>query len=151
MSVMQLPVRRFVLRTRTDDERLYAFLRANVVPMREAERFVQAIVSEYRQNRSNEQNAYMWAGILQPVSEQACIGGHRYSPEVWNIHFKREHLPEVNAKGQQKWVLLPSGERELAMSTTDLNVAEMADYLNEIAAAAATELGVHLPISPNAI
>ena len=56
-------------------------------------------------------------------------------------HCKREFLPESCAKGVEKWGYLPSGERILTMSTTDLNTAEFADYMHQVFAFGG-ELGV---------
>ena len=141
-------VRKFVFITRADWLRFVAFMRDNLAPMAAQERYLQAVVSEYKASRSNEQNAYMWAGVLAPVAEQCWVRGERFVDEVWNVHFKKLFLPETNAKGMDKWMYLPNGERELMMSTTDLNHAEMTEYLNQITAYAATELGVKLPANP---
>jgi hypothetical protein len=40
--------------------------------------------------------------------------------------------------------LTPGGGRRLVLSTSDLNTAEMTTYLDQLAAYAATELGVAL-------
>jgi hypothetical protein len=141
-------VRKFVFFTAADWQRFLAFMRANLAPMAEQERHLQAVVSEYKATRSNEQNAYMWVGILEPTAEQAWTSGQRFDAEIWNVHCKKLFLPEVNAKGMDKWMYLPNGERELMMSTSDLNHAEMGVYLNQIAAYAATDLGVQLPANP---
>lgn len=140
--------RKFILATPADWQRFVAFMRATLAPLAEQERYLQVVVSEYKASRSNEQNAYMWVGVLAPVAEQCRVRGERFTDEVWNVHFKKLFLPETNAKGMDKWMYLPNGERELMMSTTDLNHAEMTEYLNQITAYAATELGVRLPANP---
>lgn len=145
-----LGVAKFVLKTNQDAQRFYAFLKANREPMMEQGRFLQIVVSEYKSSRSNEQNAYMWSkGLLGAIAEQAAYRGKRYSAEGWNMIFKRMFLPETCAKGIDKWFMLPDGERELVMSTSHLNEAEMNVYLHEVEAFAATELGVMLPANPN--
>jgi hypothetical protein len=146
-------VRKFVLKTMEDAQRFYAFLKANREPMMEQGRFLQVVVSEYKSSRSNEQNAYMWAGLLKPTAEQAWITGHdrkqrRYSDIGWNLILKVMFLPETNAKGMDKWFYLPNGERELVMSTSDLNVEEMKLYLNQCAEYVTHDLGVMLPVNP---
>jgi len=141
-------VRRFVFYSAVDWQKFIAFMKANLAPMAAQERWLQAVVSEYKTSRSLEQNAYMWVGILEPVAEQYWAAGRRYSAEVWNEQFKEEFLPDVCARGIDKWQYLPKGDRRLMMSTSDLNKAEMTLYLQQIAAYAATELGVHLPANP---
>lgn len=142
-------VRKFVLKTNEDAARLYTFLKANREPMMEQGRFLQVVISEYKATRSNEQNAYMWVGLLGPTSEQAWIKGQRFSDEGWNKILKRMFLPEVNAKGMDKWFYHPDGERDLVMSTSDLNVDEMRLYLDTCAEYVTHDLGVMLPANPN--
>lgn len=90
-------------------------------------------IGEYKEKRNLGQNALMWV-LLDQISRQAWIGGRQYDAETLNIHFKREFLPEVTAKGKNKWLILPSGDRELALSTSGLNTAEFATYLTQIEA-----------------
>lgn len=99
----------------------------------------------YKVSRSVEQNNLMWVWLGQ-ISRDVWVGGRQYEDEVWNIHAKRELLPEENAKGKQKWAYLPDGSRELQMSTTDLNVSEMAEYMTKLQAWAAVEHGVTLHV-----
>jgi hypothetical protein len=141
-------VRKFVFFTDADVERFMAFMRANRKPMAEQKRFLQVTVAEYKSNRSNEQNAYMWAGILEPMEQQAMIAGARFKADIWNELGKELFLPDVNAKGQEKWQYLPNGSRRLMMSTSDLNHEEMTLYLHALAAYAVDELGVLLPANP---
>mgnify|MGYP000193225342 CR=1 FL=1 len=141
-------VRKFVFYTDDDVLRFTAFMRANRKPMAEQQRFLQAVVSEYKATRSNEQNAYMWAGLLEPTSEQAWAAGKRLSPEGWNLVLKIMFLPETCAKGVSKWFYAPDGERTLSMSTSDLNVDEMRLYLDSCAAYVNSDLGVQLPQNP---
>lgn len=141
-------VRKFIFTTDDEVKRFIAFMLANRKSMAEQGRYLQAVVSEYKQTRSNEQNAFMWKAILEPTSEQGWHAGKRMSEEGWNLAFKIMFLPETCSKGLSKWFYAPSGERTLTMSTSDLNVDEMRLYLDEISAFAATDLGVHLPANP---
>lgn len=143
-------VRRFIFRTDDDVRMFTAFMKSNRGPMLEQGRYLQAVVSEYKATRSNEQNAFMWAGLLGPMSEQAMAHGRRLNPDGWNMVCKIMFLPEINAKGMDKWFYPPNGlDRQLMMSTTDLNVEEMTLYLNQMAEFAHHDLGVHLPANPN--
>lgn len=144
-------VRKFVFRTDDDVKRFMAFMKANRKPMAEAGRFLQAVVSEYKATRSNEQNGYMWsAGLLGAISEQAFVNGRRLNEDGWNWTFKLMFLPETCAKGVEKWFYPPDGQdRQLTMSTSDLNETEMAQYLRQVEEFAVHELGVMLPANPN--
>lgn len=162
MSKDQALVREFVFRDRADWDRFVAFMGANLAPMAEAKRYLRCVVSEYKATRSTEANAYMWAGILEPTAQQAYVAGQRYTAEVWHEHAKELFLPEINARGQEKWyyppelpnpkmaALLqpPQKQRRLVMSTSHLNTAEMALYLDQVAEYVTTELGVLLPQNP---
>lgn len=145
--------RQWVIRSEAEARALHTFLKLNARAAAEAGRPLQVTVAVYRENRSNEQNAFMWAAVLEPIARQVYVGGQRFTAEVWNEHLKEQLLPDVNAKGMQKWMHLPNGQRRLMMSTRDLNVDEMRDYLDRAAAFAATELGVVFdapPVDPTA-
>lgn len=144
-------VRTFIFHTPEDWQQFVAFMREKLAPMAERERYMQAVVSEYRSTRTKEQNAFMWVAILEPMAQQAIVNGVRYKAEAWNELCKELFLPETCAKGVSKWEMLPNGGRRLVMSTTDLNDAEMTVYLHEIAAYAAVDQGVLLPANPRDI
>lgn len=133
--------RTFILREPQHAQSLIAFLKSNAGPMAQQGQPLEVRVCVYKAKRSTEQNSLMWA-LLQQIADQAWVGGRRYEPEVWNVHMKRELLPEETARGVKKWRHLPSGERELFMSTTDLDVSEMSTYVEKLQAKAAVELGV---------
>lgn len=141
-------VRKWIFKTRNDWDMFYAFMSQNLKPMADQGRFLQVVVSEYKASRSQESNAYMWAGLLAPIAQQAWVGGRTYTQEVWHEHFKRQFLPETNARGMDKWEHLPNGERNLVMGTQHLNKDEMTLYLNQVAEYATHDLGVHLPANP---
>jgi hypothetical protein len=135
--------RLFVVRESQHLESLITCVRMNWEAFANAGQPLGCMVAPYKKKRSDEQNALMWVWLTQ-IAEQVWTGGKRYSPETWHEHLKRELLPETCAKGVDKWAWLPSGERVLAMSTTDLNVREFTEYLERLAAYAATELGATL-------
>ena len=141
-------VRTFILRDDADVKRFMAIMQANRRPMAQQGRFLQVVVSEHKERRSDAQNAYMWAGILEPTAQQAYVHGQRFTAEVWHEHLKQLYLPEKNARGMDKWQHMPNGTRRLAMGTQPLNRDEMALYLDQIAAHVADELGVLLPAPP---
>jgi len=136
-----------VLRSDNDARALVAALKLNRKPMADAGTPLQVTVTIYRASRKQEQNALYWV-ILAQIADQAWVAGRRFDAETWHVHCKRSFLPEVNERGADKWRLLPNGDRELVMSSTDLNVSEFSTYLNEVQAYATTELGVMLSQNP---
>lgn len=141
-------VRTFVFETDDDVRRFMAFMKSNRQPMAEQKRYLQAVISEYKETRTSAQNRFMWKALLDPTSEQALAHGRRLSPEGWNKVLKIMFLPDTCAKGIDKWFFAPDGEKTLEMSTSDLNVDEMRLYLDQCSAFVASELGVMLPANP---
>lgn len=133
--------RTFVLHTGEHAQSLIAFLKSNAGPMAKQGQPLEVRVSVYKAKRSNEQNALMWV-LLTQIADQAWVAGRQFAAEVWHEHFKRELLPEETSRGVAKWRALPNGDRELFMSTTDLDVSEMSTYVEKLQAKAAVELGV---------
>ena len=139
------------------DEQLYAsaaaVLSANWRAMAAENRPMAVRIYEHLDKRSIESNALMWV-LLSDISAQAWVGGRQYPAEIWHEHAKREFLPDESGptnrcrKGYRKWDILPSGERVLAGSTTQLTTAGMAEYLTKIEAFGATEMGVRFNVSP---
>lgn len=138
-----MPVlRTFILRDGAIAAGLVSFLKEHAGPMVAAGTPLQVTVAKHRRTRSNEANAFMWAAVLTPIAQQVQVAGRWFSADTWNEQMKRDHLPELCAAGVEKWEVLPDGSRELRMSTSDLNTEEMALYLNEVQARAASEWGV---------
>lgn len=135
-------LRKFVLWQAIHRENLIAFIDANWEAFAATKHPLQVVVSRYFSNRSLEQQSLMWVW-LQQLEREGWVGGRRYSADLWHEHLKRELLPERNARGDEKWRVLPSGERLLAMSTTRLNTAEMSAYM-EAMSAFASSIGVTL-------
>ncbi len=108
---------------------------------------------EHKERRTLEQQSLMWIRLGE-IAEQAWVGGRQFSAEVWHEHAKREYLPDEDGptkrcrKGYSKWALLPSGERSLIGSTTQLTTFGMAEYMEQLMAYGATELGVRFAPTP---
>lgn len=136
-------IRLFILRERQHFDQMVAVLAANWQAVAASGAPLGVTVAPYRRTRSSEQNALMWVW-LDSIREQAWIGGRQYDAEVWHEHAKRLFLPERNARGDEKWTHLPSGDRLCTMSTTRLNTAEMSAYMEQLSAWATGELGVEL-------
>lgn len=83
--------------------------------------------------RTTKQNKRYWGrGVLAQIAEQAVVGGHRYSAEIWHEQFKRQFI------GVQQ---LPNGD-VVGMSSTELTTAEFCDFCDRVEAFAANQLGV---------
>jgi len=108
---------------------------------------------EYRDDATREQRALMWIRIGE-IAVQAWVGGRQYTAETWHIQFKREFLPEEDGpskrcrKNYRKWDFTPDGERILAGSTEGLTMFGKAEYLTQVMAYGASELGVHFAPTP---
>lgn len=140
---MTAVARTFILREDQNAQALWSFLRNNWRPMADAGKPLAIRISEHKASRSDEQNSLMWVWLGQ-IEERAYVGGRRFDAAIWNEHCKERLLPEETAAGKRKWMHLPNGERRLILSTRDLNIAEMTEYLDKLAAYAATDLGVAL-------
>lgn len=110
----------------------------------------EVVIREKTQARTIPQNARMWADLLDTITEQAMVEGKRYPREVWHDYLKRTFLPELDdpeiarkvREGYRKWHDTPDGGRQLVGSTTKLTKYGMSQYMQEVEAWAATDLGV---------
>ena len=118
-------------------ERLLPHIGAHLM----AQRRLKVTVEEAEDERSLQQNAFMWAYVLKTISRQAVIDGIGADENGWHLYFKRRLLGyrvvKVKVPGKKR----PSITRELR-STTGLSVRRMSKYLDEMMAIAATEFGV---------
>ena len=135
--------RLFILREPLHFESLLAALKANWQAMASLGKPLGVTVAPYKKTRTSEQNALMWVWLTQ-ISKEAWVGGKQFDAETWHEHCRREFLPETNARGDEKWLVLPGGDRLCVMSTTRLNTEEMSLYMDAIDAFAAVELGVEI-------
>lgn len=124
-------MRQFILREESQCRALYAFLKNNWPACAESGKPLAVTVAEHKDKRHAQQNRLYWA-LLRQISEQAMIGGKRFSDECWHEYYKRTFLGLVD---------LPNGQ-QAGESTTKLSVSEFADYVNKVTAHAASDLGV---------
>lgn len=132
----------FILREPRQAAELVAFIKASAGQAAADRRPLKVTVAPYREKRSDRANAFMWAAVLQPIAAQACVAGRYFDADVWHQHYSREFLPAMTSSGKEKWQWLPSGERVLAIGTSDLDAREFAVYLEQVQADAATNHGV---------
>lgn len=101
---------------------------------------------EHDDDRSLQQNRFYWGACLRDISEQAKIGGQRYTIDAWHELFRRQFLgyeiEKVHVAGRRKPVI----NRRLK-STAKLKVRAFSAYLDELQAFAATELGVTFSVA----
>jgi hypothetical protein len=125
--------RLFVLREAQHLAGLVAFLTANWQVFAREGKFLAVTVSFYKSKRSLDQNRrYFGPAVLGAIAEQAWFDGRRYDKESWHEHMKRQFIGVVDVPG--------GGVR--AMSSTDLNVEEFNQFMQQVEAYAAQELGV---------
>jgi hypothetical protein len=100
---------------------------------------------------TDKQRGYLHAGVLTQISQEAVVNGQRFPMEVWKEHYRSQFLgfkvvttinPFTNRKSR----------RRIRISTEDLGVKGMAQYIDRIIADASTVLvdknGDHLTIRP---
>lgn len=128
--------REFTLRAPEAWKALAAFVAANARACLDRGKPLRIIVTEEERRRTLEQNARLWAAVYSQIAEKAWIDGRQFSKEVWHEWFAERHMPRVE-------MVMPDGEiRSRRKSTTELTVAEFAEYMHKVEAEAATELGV---------
>lgn len=140
-------VRRFVLDSDAACAQLWEVLKQR----HEIARFgqvLQVVVAKQTPSRRADQNRKMWKAYLEPIAQQARANDRAIRAEDWHRVLKAMFLPEICAKGIHKWTYLDNGDRELTMSTGDLNEDEFEVYLHEIGGYATNDLGVRLPANP---
>ena len=111
-------------------------------------------ITTFRKTRTNEQNALMWAGMLNDFAEQVFIDGRQFSKNIWHEYLKEMFLPEIpeseiTRKNYVKWVTLPNGKKILNGSTTGLTTKGMDIYLTKCYSYGAQELEIKFSASPN--
>jgi hypothetical protein len=95
--------------------------------------------------RTIQQNKYMWSVVLKEISEQATIGGIGATPEGWHLFFKRKILGYEFVKVKLPGKKRPSIIKQLR-STTGLSVKKMSEYLEEEIAIAVTDYDVKFSV-----
>ena len=131
-----------------EPQRSLAMRRLESIPVG-SDPMMEVVFRERKDVRSLDQNAAMWAGPLRDIAEQAWVNRQQFSAEAWHEHFKGEFLPEDDdpeldelvKDGYRKWTILPTGDRALTGSTTQLTRKGMARYLQQVAAFGA-QMGV---------
>lgn len=95
---------------------------------------LQVDIKRHKSKRSLEQNRLYWA-MLKTISEQVEIDGKHFTDDIWHEFYKQKFLV--------KDAVMIAGQVVVKhKSTTKLSVKAMNQYINEVEAHAAQELGV---------
>lgn len=105
----------------------------------DADHPLEIVIDERRPTRRLSQQAYLFAGPLKDIAEQAWVDGKQFDITTWAEFLKRELLPEefdpeYCKDSYVKWRYDPSGNRILTGSTTELTVKGMANYITGVLA-----------------
>lgn len=103
------------------------------------EKPIEVVIREKPKPRKLDQNSMYWAGPLADIALQAYVRGRTYSDVVWHEFFKEQYLPdhaseEMTKEGYRKYDYLPTGDRVLIGSTTQLTVKGFSEYLEQVIA-----------------
>lgn len=97
---------------------------------------VEVTIERRKRRRTDNQNSYYWGVVIRMI---ASYCGYRSDEELAGIHetLKIKFLPAV-------------GKLQIAKSSSSLNTAEFAEYIDKVKQWAAEELGVYIP-EPNEV
>jgi hypothetical protein len=99
------------------------------------------LVQIVEEDKTVRQRGFYHAAVLKQISEQARVNGVGYTAEVWKEFFRKRFLPDT-------WVSmrLPGAKRATPVrqrsSTEDLGIRGYSELIDQVIAAATTELGV---------
>jgi hypothetical protein len=118
---------------------LAAFVKVNAKAFMERNQPLRVIVTADEKKRNVEQNKRLWGYLYANIAEQAWVNGRQFDKDTWHEFFARQF-------GVCDEMILPSGEIiTTRKSTTRMTVGEFAEFMQQIEAYAASELGVIFP------
>lgn len=128
-------MRTFVLRTELQAARLVKLLQSTWKEQAEAGAPLEVEVSAFKKRRSDAANRRYWF-VLEQISQQVVVAGHRHPKEFWHEYFKRKFI------GYEE---LPDDQGMLGLSTTTLDATEFGNYVFKVESWAVEEHGVVFP------
>lgn len=132
--------REFPLRTATVWPTVVAFVRANAQVFADRGEPLRVIVTADERKRNVQQNRMYWGAILKQISEQAWVNGRQFDKDTWHEFYARKF-------GISDEMTLPDGEVIIKRkSTSEMSVGEFSDYMSQVQANAASELGVEFDL-----
>jgi hypothetical protein len=110
------------------------------------------LVAEFRlldDDITDKQRAYLHGVVLRDIALFARPNGQTFPMKVWKEHFRKEWLGFKTVSSTNPITGKKSRTR-VRISTEDLGVRRLANYIDRIIAFAATELGVQVsePLPP---
>lgn len=121
------------------------FIRGNWRAFRERGQPLRVIVTSRSPDRLDSQIAYYFGVLLKAISEQAFVEGRRHDKLIWDRHYRLKFLPYETMRNPL------TGEQFIVaheLKRGKIGIKRMTQYLHEVEADAATELGVQLPARP---
>ena len=105
------------------------------LPM-DSEKPLQIVFREAVNIRSLDQNK-LYHATVKGITEQVVVDGRRYDKPTWEYYMKQAFLPEfadekLTKSDYKKWTYLPTGDRVLCGSTTELTTVGMSNFLDEV-------------------
>ncbi|MDR5757004.1 recombination protein NinB [Caballeronia sp. LZ035] len=128
--------REFLMRSPAVGAALVAFLKANAAAYAERGEPLRVIVTAEEKQRNASQNRFYWGGVLKQIAEQAWVDGRQFDKDAWHEFFARKY-------GVLDDLVLPDGEIVTRRkSTTQMTVGEFSEFIQQVQAYGAGELGV---------
>lgn len=128
--------REFTLRNANVWQALVALVKANAPVFAQKGEPLRVIITSEEKKRNAEQNKFLWGVVYRDISEQAWVNGQQFDKDTWHEFMARKF-------GVCEDVTLPDGEVVVRRkSTTQMSVGEFSEYINQVQAYAARELGV---------
>lgn len=129
--------RAFLIRDESHANAAIALIKGNWSAMAQSGKPMSVTVQESGSKRTTDQNKRLHA-ILTDIANQAWVNGRQYDVETWKEYARQKYI------GVEE-IDMPDGSRiKRGISTTTLNVAEFANFMNQIELDAAENLGVEL-------
>lgn len=110
------------------------------------------LVAEFRlleDDITDKQRAYLHAVVLTEIAQFARPGGVQHDMKTWKEYFRSEWLGFKTVSGTNP-ITGKKTRKRVRISTEDLGVRRLAEYIDRIIAFAATDLGVQVsePLPP---
>jgi hypothetical protein len=102
------------------------------------------VVGEFRlleDELTDKQRGYLHAGVLTQIAQEAVVNGQRFPMLVWKEWYRSEFLGFIVVTALNPFTGRKS-RRRIRVSTEDLGVKGMAEYIDRVIAHASTELGL---------
>lgn len=128
--------REFVLSSPSIWSLIVAFVKSNATACIKQGKPLHVFITTQEKKRSSKQNSRYWGYVLKTIAEQSWVNGKQYRADTWHEYLGDMYLPKIEKE-------LPDGSiKTHRVSTTDLSVSEFTEYMQNIEAYAASELGV---------